>query len=105
MKQIAILFAVVCAMSFMTSQAQAQCGGGGFSSGFRGGSFNSFSSPVYRQPVYRPVYGGSFGSGFGGYGVPYRSSGISIGIGRGFGGSSFGRSSFGRSSFGRGFRY
>ena len=106
MKQFAILFAAVCVMTFMGSQAQAQCGGGGY---YGGGGFNrGFSGgSVYRQSVYRPVYGGSFGSGFGGYGSPYRSSGISIGIGRGFsnfGGGGFNRG-FGGYGGGRGFRY
>ena len=87
MKQFAILFAAVCAMAFMTGQAEAQCGGGGYG-GYRG----------YSAPVYRPVYSGSYGGGFGGYGVPYRGGGgISVSVGRGFSG---GR---GFSSFNRGF--
>ena len=60
MKQFAILFAAVCAMTFMTGQeAQAQCGG----------------------------YGGGFGRGFGGYGVPYRGG---YSYGRSYGGFSRG---------------
>jgi len=92
MKQFAILFAAV-----MTGQAEAQCGGGGY------GGYRSYSAPIYRQQVYRPVYGGSYGGGFGGYGVPYRGrSGFSINIGRGYGGFSggYGR---GYSGFSRGF--
>jgi len=97
MKQFAILFAAVCAMTFMSAQAEAQCRGGyggfggrssgfGISSGF-GGYGGGFAAPVYRQSVYRPVYGGSFGGGFGGYGVPaYRGGGVSIGYGRSYGG-------------------
>ena len=88
MKQFAILFAAVCAMTFMAGQADAQCGGGGgyYGGGGYGGGYRSYSAPVYRQSTYRPVYGGSYGSGFGGYGTPYRGGGISIGIGRSYGG-------------------
>ena len=107
MKQFAILFAAVCVMTFFSGQAQAQCGGGGY---YGGGGFNrgfsGYGGPVYRQPVYRPVYAGSFGGGFGGYGNPYRGgSGISIGIGRGF--NSFGGGGFNRGfgGYGHGFRY
>ena len=112
MKQFAILFAAVCAVTFLSGQAEAQCsGGGGYygGGGFRSNSLNGgFISPSssYRSSVYRPVYGGSFGSGFGGAGLPYRSSGFSGGgFNRGFGGSGFNRG-FGGSSFSRGgFRY
>ena len=109
MKQLAILFAAVCVMTFFSGQAQAQCGGGGY---YGGGGFNrgfgGYGGSVYRSS-YRPVYGGSFGSGFGGYG--YGNRGISIGIGTGgfnrgyggFGGSSFNRGFGGYG--GRGFRY
>ena len=90
MKQFAILFVAVCAMTFMTGQeAQAQCGGG-FGGGFGGyggrgvsvsvgrgfgGGFGGYSSGFRGGSVYRPVYrssfggyrGGSFNRGFGGY--------------------------------------
>ena len=100
MKQFAILFAAVCAMTFMTGQeAQAQCGGygGGFGRGVSvsvgrgfggfGGGFGGFSSGFRGGSVYRPVYGGSFGGGFGGYGVPYRGG---YSYGRSYGGFSRG---------------
>ena len=93
MKQVAILFAAVCVMTFFSGQAQAQCvGGGGYGGyGYRSSSFGGYggfgTGGVYRQPLYRPVYGGSFGSGFGGYGIPaYRGGGVNIGVSRGFGG-------------------
>ena len=96
MKQFLILFAAVCAMTFLAGEANAQCGGG-FSRGGFGGGFGG--------SVYRPVYSGSFGGGFGGYGYP-RGGGISINLGRGgfYGG---GRSFYGGGrSFSRGgFRY
>lgn len=99
MKQFLILFAAVCAMTFLAGQANAQCGGG-----FGGGGFGGYSTPVYRSS-YRPVYSGSFGGGFGGYGYP-RGGGISINLGGGgfYGG---GRSFYGGGrSFSRGgFRY
>ena len=98
MKQFAILFAAVCAMTFMTGQAEAQCGGGY-------GGYRGYSAPVYRQPVYRPVYSGSYGGGFGGYGVPYRGSGISIGFGRSYGGFSRGFGGYSRGFGGYGRRY
>ena len=80
MKQFAILFAAVCAMTFMTGQeAQAQCGGGFYGGGFNRG-FSGYSSGFRGGSLYRPVYGGSFGGGFGGYG--YRGGGFN----RGFGG-------------------
>ena len=79
MKQFAILFAAVCAMTFMTGQeAQAQCGGygGGFGRGVSvsvgrgfggfGGGFGGYSSGFRGGSVYRPVYGSSFNRGFGG---------------------------------------
>ncbi len=91
MKQFVILFAAVCAMTFMTGQADAQCGGG------YGGGFGGYSAPVYRSS-YRPVYGG----GFGGFG----RSGISINVGRSFGGRGFSRGGFSRGGFSRGgFRF
>ena len=110
MKQFAILFAAVCAMTFMGSQAEAQCGGGGYGGGYRSvginsgfGGYGNNLGGVYRQPIYRPVYAGSFGSGFGGYGAPaYRGGGVSIGIGRGFGGYGGG---FGGYGGGRGYRW
>ena len=81
MKQFAILFAAVCAMTLMTGQeAQAQCGGGGYGGGFGrgvsvsvgrgfggfGGGFGGYSSGFRGGSVYRPVYGSSFNRGFGG---------------------------------------
>ena len=77
MKQFAISFAAVCAMTFMTGQAEAQCRGGGFGGyggrgvsvsvgrGF-GGGFGGYSSGFRGGSVYRPVYGSSFNRGFGG---------------------------------------
>ncbi|MEM9411878.1 MAG: hypothetical protein AAGA30_12235 [Planctomycetota bacterium] len=98
MKKFAILFAAVMMMAFVTSEASAQCRGGGFGGAYYGGSayrvpayrvpsvgfsYGSYR-PVYRYPVNnfhyaRPVYGNNFYrhrgyGGFGGYG--YR--GISI---------------------------
>ena len=86
MKQFAILFAAVCAMTFMTGQeAQAQCGGGGYGGygggfgrgvsvsvgrGF-GGGFGGYSSGFRGGSVYRPVYGSSFNRGFGGFSRGY----------------------------------
>ena len=80
MKQFAILFAAVCAMTFMTGQeAQAQCGGGygGYGGGFgrgvsvnvgRGfGGFGGYSSGFRGGSFYRPSYGSSFNRGFGGF--------------------------------------
>ena len=80
MKQFAILFAAVCAMTFMTGQAEAQCRGGGFGGyggrgvsvsvgrgfGGFGGGFGGYSSGFRGGSVYRPVYGSSFNRGFGG---------------------------------------
>jgi hypothetical protein len=104
MKQFAILFAAVCAMTCMASESQAQCafGGGGVgfapvrSSGFSlsiGNGFNQFGYSNFAAPIVRPVYarpvyggyGGFYGGpihrGYGGYG-----RGVSVGISRGFGG-------------------
>ena len=82
MKQFAILFAAVCAMTFMTGQeAQAQCGGGGYGGGFgrgvsvnvgRGfGGFGGYSSGFRGGSFYRPSYGSSFNRGFGGFSRGY----------------------------------
>lgn len=114
MKQIAILFAAVCSLALLANESQAQCGYGGGarfapvrSSGFSlsvGNSFNqfgrnNFAAPIYRRPVYgyggfqngfvNPGFGvnrGFVNQGFGfnpGFGV---NRGVSINVGRGFGG-------------------
>lgn len=102
MKQIAILFAAVCAMTLMAGESQAQFiyGGGGFrhapirTSGFSvsiGSGFNQFGRGHFGAPIYRrPVYGvGGFGGGFPGQfhpGFGGFNRGVGISVGRGFGG-------------------
>lgn len=111
------LLVAVCAMLAMGafglggSEAEAQCRGGGFNSGF-GGGFNSgfnngFNSGFgNRYGVGYSSYGGNYYSGgrgltisYGNYGTPYRSVGRSFGYGSnyGFSGSRF-RSNRGFSS-------
>lgn len=115
MKQLAIMFAAICAVGFMASESQAQHyrGHGGHHSGFSisvgngfsGVSYNNYGHgnrygyshsyggglhrPVYSAPVYRN-YGGHYSSGYrGGYGGGYSGGyrgGYSGGYSRGCGG-------------------